>query len=51
MRARGLHSLFCPHGEVTEPSELAECGNQNRRASLMPGGREEEEKVGGREGD
>ena len=39
--SRGLHSLPGPHTEVTEPSELAECGNQNRRACLMPGGREE----------
>lgn len=26
--------------EVTEPYELAEHGNQNRRTRLMPGGRE-----------
>lgn len=34
-------SLPGPHTEVAELSELAECGNQNRRARLMPGGREE----------
>lgn len=39
--SRGLHSLLGPRTEVTEPSELAQCGNQNRRARLMPGGREE----------
>lgn len=39
--SRVLHSPLGPHAEVTEPSELAECGNQNRRARLMPGGREE----------
>lgn len=37
----GLHSLLGPHTEVTEPSELAERGNQNRRAQLMPRGRKE----------
>lgn len=31
---------YSVHSEVAEPSELAECGNQNRRACLMPGGRE-----------
>lgn len=41
MQACGLHLLLGPHSEVTEPSELAERSNQNRRASLMPGGREE----------
>lgn len=37
----GLHSQLGPHTEVTEPSELAERGNQTRRTRLMPGGREE----------
>lgn len=39
--SRGLHLLLGPHTEVTEPSELAECGKQNRRTRLKPGGREE----------
>lgn len=38
---RAMAYILGPHTEVAEPSELAECGNQNRRACLMPEGREE----------